>query len=316
MDFIQLDINKATESQLIEAINSNIITTQQLTSEIQKLKLFLQDEKNAVETSEKELISKSVANEKPTNKDEAFEEEVLYYYEILKSTEAAEIIDQIKNIVPISDNLEYKRILHRIQLEMIKNINEIKTFIKTEELTEEDISYLEEEILEYKLKIDAISEYLGIKTKLVKQNNKLFYASDIKGNMGFLEDIKKISIDEYPKISKLLTTIKEGTFENETIINNPEFDNIHILSVENIRIAFSNLKDDKYAIISVSLDDKNSYNNLLIKCLDYKMIESKLIKNLENEEYLILNSQYEQEIIEKLSPSRQKISIKNKAGDK
>ena len=41
MDFIQLDINKATESQLIEAINSNIITTQQLTSEIQKLKLFL-----------------------------------------------------------------------------------------------------------------------------------------------------------------------------------------------------------------------------------------------------------------------------------
>ena len=315
MDFIQLDINKATESQLIEAINNNIITTQQLTSEIQKLKLFLQDEKTSIKTT-KEIIINPFTNEKKSNKDEVFEEEVLYYYEILKSTEPAEIIDQIKNIVPISDNLEYKRILHRIQLEMIKNINEIKTFIKTEELTEEDISYLEEEILEYKLKIDEISKYLGIKTKLVKQNNKLFYASDIKGNIGFLEDIEKISIGEYPKISKLLTTIKEGTFENDTIIKEPELGNIEILPTENIRIAFSRLTDDKYAIISISLDDKNSYNNLLIKCLDYKMIESKLINNLENEEYLSLNSQYEQEIIEKLSPSQQKVSIKNKVGDK
>lgn len=326
MEYIVLDLNTATEEQLIAAIGCNNRTSRLMSSEITKLKRVAESAKKAgqqvKETPEEETTEVEI--ETPEI-DEDFENEVEYYYSALKELELDELEEKISTALPSRQNYQYKRILYRIKAEEMRNIKEIKDLIAEEGMSLEEVIEFKDELLLSQERLRLIDSQLSKEQEPTEKNdekkeNNLIFVPTIGGDIRVIEEFDHIVPEFYDKFYGLLLSIKDGTFRGaKRFGGHNELTGLCEVKDFQARVLFVRLNEDSYAVISAFIkksDNDRAYRASTIKkYTDYQAVEKKLIENLNNEEFMELNRQYENELFRKLALSEEKsVSITKKKG--
>lgn len=324
MEFIVLNIDEATEEQLVAAIDCNNRTSRLMRSEIDKLKRIAAAAKKTKKAPITEPVEETKEIKRPTV-DEDFEDEIEYYLTLLRELTLENIEAEIETSLPSKKHYQYERILNRLKLESLRSIKEIKDFLIEEGLSPEDISTFQEEYnLELK-KIELINKALQPQVDVEEQTetkeNNLIFVPTTGGDIRILDEIDSIPAEYYDKFNGLFQSIKDGTFKNaKRFVSNSELAGLCEVKDFKVRVIFVRLNKDSYAVISAfvkkSDNDKGYRASLVKKYNDYQLVEDSLIRNLDNPEFMQMQKDYEQELFRKLSPSSEKTpTVKKKGGE-
>ena len=90
LEFIVLDLEQATEVQLLNAINANVRTARLVSSEVENLKKASKSARKYPKQHQKNDALASPASSNNESKDQAFEDEVAYYYSSVKASSKEE----------------------------------------------------------------------------------------------------------------------------------------------------------------------------------------------------------------------------------
>lgn len=322
MEFIVLNLDEATEEQFISTIESNNRTARLMRSEIAKLR-------RVAETAKK--TKKPVIEEEPVEQkeviqqvDEDFEHEIEYYLSLLKELTLENVEEEITSALPSRKHYQYTRILNRLKLESIRNLKEIKDLLQEEGVSLEDLPDFQAEYsLELK-KIALISKALEPKQAEEEQaeakQNNLIFVPTTGGDIRILDEIDAIPAEYYDRFNGLFQSIKDGTFKNvQRFSGNSDLAGLCEVKDFKVRVIFVRLNHDSYAVISAFIkksdNDKAYRTSTIKKYYDYQNVESSLVSNLENEEFMQMQRDYEQELFRKLSTSEKAPVLQKKGGE-
>ena len=324
MEYIVLDIDEATEEQLIATIDCNNRTSRLMRSEIAKLKQIAETAKKKKKLPIPEFTIETT-QEKSKQVDEDFENEVEYYLTLLKELTIENIEDEIETALPSVKHYQYERIINRLKLESLRTIKEITDLLAEEGLTIDDISSFQEEFNLERKKLELLTKRLlpkeQEKEEQTKKENKLIFVPNQGGTIRILDELDSIPYEYHERFLGLFQSIKDGTFKNvQRFTGNNELNGLCEVKDFKVRVLFVRLSKDAYAVISAFIkksdNDKAYRGSVSKKYNDFQLVEDSLIRNLDNEEFLQLHRDYEQEVFRKLSPSPEKTPIvKKKVGD-
>lgn len=323
MEIIRVDLEDITEKRLLAVMNQNKKTISLMRKEIEKLQKASEgQEENEFVIKDTKELEKEPSEEESIEESTVFEDEVNFYLSEIDSITEENLEEQLETALPVRENYNYEKLLLRLKLELLKNIREVKELLGEEHknITKEDLQEFQEEIILNQRKIQGIEKALS-KTKNQEEKkesvqNKLIFVPTTGGNIRVLEEIaKKIPNDYYEKFITLFDSIKDGTFKNvKRFTSNNALFGICEVKTSNTRVLFDRLDQHTYAIISAfvkkTTKDKGYQESMKKSIGDYKMMEEKIIANLDNEEYLNINSLYEEELYRILG--NEKRSPKNK----
>lgn len=254
LEYKSLDINQASEDEITTIIKENNRTYKLMLAEIKSLKEAAQ--KN---TKSQHQSTISITTEKlfpPEElKDTDFENEVDYYYALIKELGEENLEEKLIEILPSRKNYHYEKILFRIRAEIMRNIKGIKDLFNEEGISlEETPAFKDEVTLELK-KLDIIIKEQQTKETLseeyIDKNNNLILAPTTGGNIRILDEIEKIDTEYYERFYKLLNSIKDGTFKNvRRFLNYDDLAGLCEVKDFKVRVLFKRLDKNSYAIIS------------------------------------------------------------------
>lgn len=321
MEFVVLDLDTATEEEFIATIDCNNNTSRLMQNEIAKLKRVAE----AAKKSKKPTIIETSTEQKEEQPyvDSDFENEVEYYLSQVRELTLESIETEMELALPSRKHYQYERILNRLKLESLRNIKEIKDLLAEEGLSLDEITTFQEEYsLELK-KIELINKALAPKQAEEEQvepkENNLIFVPTQGGDIRILNELDSIPTEYYDKFYGLFQSIKDGTFKNvQRFSRNSELAGLCEVKDFKVRVVFVRLNHDSYAVISAFIkksdNDKAYRSSLTKKYTDYQQVEDALIRNLDNEEFMQMQKDYEAELFRKLSPSSEKTPVVKKKG--
>lgn len=325
MEYIVLDLNQVTEDQLRAAIDCNSRTYHLMTSEIAKLKKVSDMARSEI-SIEDELTNSPSQLEDTTSVDEDFENEVEYYYSAIKELSLDNLEEQMLDSLPSRKNYQYQRILLRIKAEIMRNIKDLKDFLREEKISLVDALELKDEFLLEKEKISIIDQQLrakqlGLEEETISEENNLIFVPTTGGNIRVLEEIDRIDPEYYDRFNGLFQSIKDGTFKNvKRFSRNSDLAGLCEVKDFKTRVVFKRLNKNTYAIISAFIkkaDSDKGYRNMLSsRYKDYQSMEQSLIENSGKEEFIDLNHQYEEELFTRLGQTFQPTKLIKIGGGK
>ena len=324
MEYIVLDLDKATEDQLIATIDCNNRTSRLMNSEVQKLKKVAFAAKNKQKPAIPTIVEPNQQEkEVHTTIDEDFENEVEFYNSQLQELTLDNIDAEIIDSLPSRTHYQYERILMRLKLESYRAIKEIKDLLNEEGFSISDMEEFKEEIELEKNKIELIEHYLKPEQEEqllpTKKENNLVFVPTTGGNIRVLEELDSIPTEYYERFYGLFESIKDGTFKNAKRLQHIDLAGLSEVKDFKVRVAFKRISKDTYAVISAfvkkSDNDKAYRSSLIKKHLDYQQVEDSLKSNLNNPEFMDIQKTYSEELFRKLSSTKDTPAIKVKVGD-
>lgn len=302
MKFQNINVDNIELKDLLKIMDSNHKIATKMRKDIEKL-LNLQQQSyeysGDIESREEEKM------EITSVLDEDFEDEVDYYLTELNSLTRDNIEDRISSVLPVRKNYNYRRIIIRLQLEAIKEIKDIEELLRIEyeNISLEELRQFRQEIELENLKVNLLekalkNEIIEVKEKL---ENKLIFVPTTNGNIRILSELEKIPRDYDDSFRELFLSIKEGTFKNvKRFNNNKNINGVCEVKGDGTRVIFARIGKNTYVVITAFLKktmrDK-AYSELLKrKVNNYFLVENFLRANLDNEDFLQLNEEYEKEL--------------------
>ncbi len=295
---------KLTEEELLRILDKNHRQAITLNTKLNQLKqlsievptiVYYQEEKNQEE--------KRIEKDEDPEEIYSFEDEINFYYVNLQGASKQEI----KNLLPSKRNPNYQNILLRLKLESIKNLRSIKEL--EEEFSDLGIDELKEikEVVEKEYtRIHIIDEKLFQKDekKEEKVTNKLVFVPMLSGNIRVLDELANIPQEYYESFLSLFSSIQNGSFKNVKYFGSTNSKIAGISEVRDLgsdtRVVFDRIGKDTYAIITAFIKktqkSKGYKDQLTRKIAGYKSIRSEIKENLHNEDYLLEQQYYQQEL--------------------
>lgn len=227
----------------------------------------------------------------------------LYLPDFLKLSGDITINDLIK-ILPPKSNGYYKDLIYRLLIEVQKEINEFSSF-DISDLSESDLCEYRELLDNNKRKIVLLKEALNFEydnTDEVNQKlNEIVLVPTTGGNIRILEDLKKIPNDFYSTLYDLIKSIETGEFQGlKKLTNNGNVESIYELKGSIVRVLFSRISSNHYALITCFLKKvnfDNYYNSIITNASNlYNRSEETLREQLSNEEFMKQNDLYVEEL--------------------
>ena len=308
-----VDITTITETELIELIKGNHKTAVLLRDEIKNLEQAQQNmKKESLEFKQTEYQEEleEIIDEDSDEYD--FEKEVQYYIEDLKNLPVNCTEEDITEILPVTKNYNYEKIINRLRLEIIKNMNEINEFIamESESISEEELKEFKDEIISEKTKLQILKSALLSDNKTsveAKIENKLIFVPTSGGAPRVLEEIEHIAPEYYEGFLGLFQSIVDGTFKGveRFASTNNALSGISKVKDFKIRVAFDRIDKDKYAVITAftkKSDNAKSYlAPLKVKVAHYRKVAPKLKELIKDESFLEENEKYQERLFEILN---------------
>ena len=306
------DFEKKSE-QLLALIEDNYARASKARNLIDKLK---SSSTGKTTSSTKIESSKTISDDSvdvATSEDD-FEDEVSFYLDDYKSLSGDFSIDDLIDVLPSRQSYEFRRIVIRLQTESLKAIKELKDLIATEDLDEKDLLECKKFILDENKKIKMLSQILSMKEEDISseaKKNRVILVPSFSGdeviNIRIIEDMKRIPFEYYPKFLELFNSIINGTFKGvKKFVNNTNIVGIYEVKDFKIRILFSKIAKDTYAVITafVKKTDSNSIykEGVTQKATAFNDIKKKIVSLLDNPEFIEENDKYVQELIDIMSP--------------
>lgn len=318
MEFIILDLDDGISSkEIFEVISENHNTSMLMDKEVKKLKELSSKSTKRVEndnkTPEKEMIYDEV-----DEVNSELDDKVDYYNYLISSIDDCEDLqDQIESSLPNPNTGDYKTIVLRLKLKLLKRIKETADFISEcrEEFDDEDLEEYKEEIRLCSKKLEILKSESNeeVNENKTSTKNNFFFPVSSMGNIRVIDEIEKISKSSPEFCSEFLElfqSIQDGSFKRvKRFLNNNKLVGISEVRGFKPRVVFDRIGKNDYAIITAFLkkcdNDRGYKDSLELKIQKYMSQRDNIVKRLNNPEYRALNEQYTNELFGKLGCNKE-----------
>lgn len=318
MEFIILDLDDEISSEeIFEVISKNHNTSMLIDKEVKKLKELSSKSTKRVEddnkTPEKEMIY-----DEADEVNSELDDKVDYYNYLISSIDDCEDLqDQIESSLPNPNTGDYKTIVLRLKLKLLKSIKETADFISEcrEEFDDEDLEEYKEEIRLCSKKLEILKSESNeeVNENKTSTKNNFFFPVSSMGNIRVIDEIEKISKSSPEFCSEFLElfqSIEDGSFKRvKRFLNNNKLVGISEVRGFKPRVVFDRIGKNDYAIITAFLkkcdNDRGYKDSLELKIQKYMSQRDNIVKNLNNPEYRALNEQYTNELFGKLGYNKE-----------
>lgn len=328
MEFIILDLDDEISSEeIFEVISKNHNTSMLMNKEVKKLKELSSKSTKRVEndnkTPEKEMIYDEV-----DEVNSELDDKVDYYNYLISSIDDCEDLqDQIESSLPNPNTGDYKTIVLRLKLKLLKRIKETADFISEcrEEFDDEDLEEYKEEIRLCSKKLEILKSESNeeVNENKTSTKNNFFFPVSSMGNIRVIDEIEKISKSSPEFCSEFLElfqSIQDGSFKRvKRFLNNNKLVGISEVRGFKPRVVFDRIGKNDYAIITAFLkkcdNDRGYKDSLELKIQKYMSQRDNIVKRLNNPEFRALNEQYTNELFGKLGYNKEESkSIEKRLG--
>lgn len=328
MEFIILDLDDEISSKEIsKVISENHKTSMLIDKEVKKLKELSSKSTKRVEddnkTPEKEMIY-----DEADEVNSELDDKVDYYNYLISSIDDCEDLqDQIESSLPNPNTGDYKTIVLRLKLKLLKSIKETADFISEcrEEFDDEDLEEYKEEIRLCSKKLEILKSESNeeVNENKTSTKNNFFFPVSSMGNIRVIDEIEKISKSSPEFCSEFLElfqSIQDGSFKRvKRFLNNNKLVGISEVRGFKPRVVFDRIGKNDYAIITAFLkkcdNDRGYKDSLELKIQKYMSQRDNIVKKLNNPEYRALNEQYTNELFGKLGYNKEESkSIEKRLG--
>lgn len=318
MEFIILDLDDGISSkEIFEVISENHKTSTLIDKEVKKLKELSSKSTKRVEddnkTPEKEMIY-----DEADEVNSELDDKVDYYNYLISSIDDCEDLqDQIESSLPNPNTGDYKTIVLRLKLKLLKSIKETADFISEcrEEFDDEDLEEYKEEIRLCSKKLEILKSEINeeVNENKTSTKNNFFFPVSSMGNIRVIDEIEKISKSSPEFCSEFLElfqSIQDGSFKRvKRFLNNNKLVGISEVRGFKPRVVFDRIGKNDYAIITAFLkkcdNDRGYKDSLELKIQKYMSQRDNIVKRLNNPEYRALNEQYTNELFGKLGYNKE-----------
>lgn len=328
MEFIILDLDDEISSkEIFEVISENHKTSMLIDKEVKKLKELSSKSTKRVEddnkTPEKEMIY-----DEADEVNSELDDKVDYYNYLISSIDDCEDLqDQIESSLPNPNTGDYKTIVLRLKLKLLKSIKKTADFISEcrEEFDDEDLEEYKEEIRLCSKKLEILKSESNeeVNENKTSTKNNFFFPVSSMGNIRVIDEIEKISKSSPEFCSEFLElfqSIQDGSFKRvKRFLNNNKLVGISEVRGFKPRVVFDRIGKNDYAIITAFLkkcdNDRGYKDSLELKIQKYMSQRDNIVKKLNNPEYRALNEQYTNELFGKLGYNKEESkSIEKRLG--
>ena len=318
MEFIILDLDDGISSkEIFEVISENHKTSTLIDKEVKKLKELSSKSTKRVEddnkTPEKEMIY-----DEADEVNSELDDKVDYYNYLISSIDDCEDLqDQIESSLPNPNTGDYKTIVLRLKLKLLKSIKETADFISEcrEKFDDEDLEEYKEEIRLCSKKLEILKSESNeeVNENKTSTKNNFFFPVSSMGNIRVIDEIEKISKSSPEFCSEFLElfqSIQDGSFKRvKRFLNNNKLVGISEVRGFKPRVVFDRIGKNDYAIITAFLkkcdNDRGYKDSLELKIQKYMSQRDNIVKRLNNPEYRALNEQYTNELFGKLGYNKE-----------
>lgn len=318
MKFIILDLDDGISSkEIFEVISENHKTSTLIDKEVKKLKELSSKSTKRVEddnkTPEKEMIY-----DEADEVNSELDDKVDYYNYLISSIDDCEDLqDQIESSLPNPNTGDYKTIVLRLKLKLLKSIKETADFISEcrEEFDDEDLEEYKEEIRLCSKKLEILKSESNeeVNENKTSTKNNFFFPVSSMGNIRVIDEIEKISKSSPEFCSEFLElfqSIQDGSFKRvKRFLNNNKLVGISEVRGFKPRVVFDRIGKNDYAIITAFLkkcdNDRGYKDSLELKIQKYMSQRDNIVKRLNNPEFRALNEQYTNELFGKLGYNKE-----------
>lgn len=318
MEFIILDLDDEISSEeIFEVISKNHNTYMLMDKEVKKLKELSNKSTKRVEDDNK-TPEKEMTYDEADEVNSELDDKVDYYNYLISSIDDCEDLqDQIESSLPNPNTSDYKTIVLRLKLKLLKRIKETADFISEckEEFDDEDLEEYKEEIRLCSKKLEILKSESNeeVNENKISTKNNFFFPVSSMGNIRVIDEIEKIlkSSPEFcSEFLELFQSIEDGSFKRvRRFLNNNKLVGISEVRGFKPRVVFDRIGKNDYAIITAFLkkcdNDKGYKDSLELKIQKYMSQRDNMVKSLNNPEYRALNEQYTNELFGKLGYNKE-----------
>ncbi len=322
MEFIILDLDDEIFSEeIFEVISKNHNTSMLMDKEVKKLKELSSKSTKRVEDDNK-IPEKEMIYDEVDEVNSELDDKVDYYNYLISSIDDCEDLqDQIESSLPNPNTGDYKTIVLRLKLKLLKRIKETADFISEcrEEFDDEDLEEYKEEIRLCSKKLEILKSESNeeVNENKTSTKNNFFFPVSSMGNIRVIDEIEKISKSSPEFCSEFLElfqSIQDGSFKRvKRFLNNNKLVGISEVRGFKPRVVFDRIGKNDYAIITAFLkkcdNDRGYKDSLELKIQKYMSQRDNIVKRLNNPEYRALNEQYTNELFGKLSYNKEESKI-------
>lgn len=243
-------------------------------------------------------------------------EEYLYYYEEIKNCDKDMPFDEVKEIIknnlPSLDNSNYFNIIGYIKAEIGREMMELYNLCDGS-----DIKFVNEvnEYLNFYRQvlnvIDSLS-YEKLKEQTEKHENRIIFLETTSGNVYAKEDLENIDLESYESFKEIYESIKNGSFKNvKRFASNNKIKGLSQVKMWQTRLIFDRVNADTYIIINLFIKKCNTETTYAFDTISrrnslYQSKKQEIIAKLNDEDFLSLNRQYQEEFESILNNSKKK----------
>ena len=318
MEFIILDLDDEISSEeIFEVISKNHNTSMLMDKEVKKLKELSSKSTKRVENDNK-IPEKEMIYDEVDEVNSELDDKVDYYNYLISSIDDCEDLqDQIESSLPNPNTGDYKTIVLRLKLKLLKRIKETADFISEcrEEFDDEDLEEYKEEIRLCSKKLEILKSESNeeVNENKTSTKNNFFFPVSSMGNIRVIDEIEKISKSSPEFCSEFLElfqSIQDGSFKRvKRFLNNNKLVGISEVRGFKPRVVFDRIGKNDYAIITAFLkkcdNDRGYKDSLELKIQKYMSQRDNIVKKLNNPEYRALNEQYINELFGKLGYNKE-----------
>lgn len=318
MEFIILDLDDEISSEeIFEVISKNHNTSMLIDKEVKKLKELSSKSTKRVEDDNKAPEKEMIYDEADEVNSELDDKVDYYNYLISSIDDCEDLQDQIESSLPNPNTGDYKTIVLRLKLKLLKSIKETADFISEcrEEFDDEDLEEYKEEIRLCSKKLEILKSESNeeVNENKTSTKNNFFFPVSSMGNIRVIDEIEKISKSSPEFCSEFLElfqSIEDGSFKRvRRFLNNNKLVGISEVRGFKPRVVFDRIGKNDYAIITAFLkkcdNDRGYKDSLELKIQKYMSQRDNIVKNLNNPEYRALNEQYTNELFGKLGYNKE-----------
>lgn len=318
MEFIILDLDDGISSkEIFEVISENHKTSTLIDKEVKKLKELSSKSTKRVEDDNKAPEKEMIYDEADEVNSELDDKVDYYNYLISSIDDCEDLQDQIESSLPNPNTGDYKTIVLRLKLKLLKSIKETADFISEcrEEFDDEDLEEYKEEIRLCSKKLEILKSESNeeVNENKTSTKNNFFFPVSSMGNIRVIDEIEKISKSSPEFCSEFLElfqSIQDGSFKRvKRFLNNNKLVGISEVRGFKPRVVFDRIGKNDYAIITAFLkkcdNDRGYKDSLELKIQKYMSQRDNIVKRLNNPEYRALNEQYTNELFGKLGYNKE-----------
>ncbi len=315
-------LKSVSDDDLENVIRHNIHVSYQMRKELETMSQLQETPLTCSHLSAMESFENSQVD---TVDEEQIEEYVYYYANLLENLKLAvtkeEQLEVIKQNLPVKENKNYMNIIYRIKLELYKEIYDFEV-LKQDEIELEFIEEVNQEILSIQNLIHMIDEVVCYEehdiVSFTPTKNKLIFLTTHNGSIYAENDLYSIPKEYYPSFHELLLSIENGTFKNVKFLSRTHnvINGISEVKDFKTRVIFERLAKDIYIILDIFVKKVNSDNGYLQSLENrisyYKNIKPNILNQLTDENYLLVQEEIKNRLMQSLEEKNIVKTIKKK----